>query len=143
MVASVEFLRTVAGVNGKTGAVGFCWGGGICNMLATRIPDLGASVPFYGSGSGSGCGKDQMRILQLHYASNDERINAGWPAYEAALKEAKVTHEAHTYPEHAARVPQRHHTALRRNGSQAGVDAYGGVFRKHLNGRRKLAAPIR
>jgi carboxymethylenebutenolidase len=98
MVAAVEFLRKLPSDTGKVGAVGFCWGGGICNLLATRIPDLGASVPFYGSQAPAADAPKIKCPLQLHYASNDERINAGWPAYEAALKEAKVNYEVHIYP---------------------------------------------
>ncbi|MBL8520017.1 MAG: dienelactone hydrolase family protein [Betaproteobacteria bacterium] len=98
MIAGVEYLRKLPSDTGKVGAVGFCWGGGICNMLATRIPDLGASAPFYGSQAPVADVPKIKCPLQLHYASNDERINAGWPAYEAALKEAKVTYEGHVYP---------------------------------------------
>jgi carboxymethylenebutenolidase len=98
MVAAVEYLRTLPNCTGKVGAVGFCWGGGICNMLATRIPDLGAAVPFYGSQAPAADAAKIKCPLQLHYAASDDRINAGWPAYEAALKEAKVSFEVFSYP---------------------------------------------
>jgi carboxymethylenebutenolidase len=98
MIAGVEYLRKLPSDTGKVGAVGFCWGGGICNMLATRVPELGASVPFYGSQAPAADAAKIRCPLQLHYASNDERINAGWPAYEAALKAAKVNYESHFYP---------------------------------------------
>ena len=77
--------------------VGFCYGGGICNMMAVRIPDLGASVPFYG---GQPAVEDVPRInapLLIHYAGLDERINAGWPAYEAALRANDKTYTMHMY----------------------------------------------
>jgi carboxymethylenebutenolidase len=77
--------------------VGFCYGGGIANFLATQLPDLAAAVPFYG---GQPPAADAAKIrspLLLHYAGSDERINAGWPAYEAALKAAGVPYEAHVY----------------------------------------------
>jgi carboxymethylenebutenolidase len=79
------------------GVVGFCFGGGISNWLATRMPDLGAAVPFYGRAAAV---EDVPRIkapLMIHYAGLDERINAGWPAYEAALKASKVRYTMHMY----------------------------------------------
>ncbi len=97
-VAAAKALKTVQGGNGKVGVVGFCYGGGIANELATRLPDLDAAVPFYG---GQPAPEDAARIkapLQLHYAGEDERINAGWPKYEEALKAAKVPYEVYVYP---------------------------------------------
>lgn len=84
--------------NGKVGVVGFCYGGSIANFLATQVPELRASVPFYG---GQPVVQDVPKIkaaLQIHYAGVDERINAGWPAYESALKAAGTNYEAHVYP---------------------------------------------
>lgn len=98
MVAGAHFLRTHAGCNGRLGAVGFCYGGGICNLLATRVPELLASVPFYG---GPAPAEDVPKIkaqLLIHYAGNDARVNAGWPAYETALKAAGVKYTMHMYP---------------------------------------------
>ena len=97
-VAAANYLKTRPDSTGKVGAVGFCFGGGMANHLATRIPDLAAAVPFYG---GQPNAADVPRIkspLLIHYAENDKRINDGWPAYEAALKEAKVPYEMHMYP---------------------------------------------
>lgn len=97
-IAAAGYLRALPQGNGKVGVVGFCYGGGISNFLATRIPDLAAAVPFYGAQPSA---EDAARIkapLLIHYAENDERINAGWPAYEKALKAAKVRYEAHVYP---------------------------------------------
>jgi carboxymethylenebutenolidase len=97
-VAAARYLQKLPEGNGKTGVVGFCYGGGIANLLATRLPDLGAAVPFYGNQPSAA---DAARIkapLLIHYAENDERINAGWPAYEAALKAAGVRYEAYIYP---------------------------------------------
>jgi len=84
--------------NGKVGVVGFCYGGGVANYLATRLPNLAAAVPFYGNQPPA---DDVARIkapLLIHYAEKDERINAGWPAYEKALKAAGVRYEAWIYP---------------------------------------------
>jgi carboxymethylenebutenolidase len=97
-VAAATYLKTRPDCTGKIGAVGFCYGGGIVNMLATRLPDLAAAVPFYG---GQPPAEDVAKIkapLLIHYAENDERINAGWPAYEAALKANNVKHEMFKYP---------------------------------------------
>ena len=95
--AAFEFLRGHDRSTGKVGAVGFCYGGGVCNALAVAYPDLAASVPFYGRQPAA---EDVPKIeapLMLHYAGLDERINAGWPAYEAALKANGKTYEAFVY----------------------------------------------
>lgn len=97
-VAAFGHLKTLPAGNGKVGAVGFCYGGGVVNYLAARLPDLAAGVPFYGPQVPAA---DAARIkapLLLQYAGADERINAGWPAYEAALKAAGVSYEAFVYP---------------------------------------------
>lgn len=97
-VAAAGYLKTLPEGNGKVGVVGFCYGGAVANFLATRIPDLAASVPFYGSQPPA---EDVVKIkapLLIHYAEKDERINAGWPKYEEALKSAGVKYEAHIYP---------------------------------------------
>jgi carboxymethylenebutenolidase len=97
-IAAANFLRGLPNCSGKIGAVGFCWGGGIVNMLATRLPDLVAGVPFYGVQPPADDTAKIKAELLIHYAANDERINAGWPAYEAALKAAKVKYEMFKYP---------------------------------------------
>jgi carboxymethylenebutenolidase len=97
-IAAASTLKSLPQGNGKVGAVGFCYGGGVANFLATRLPELGAAVPFYG---GQPPAEEAAKIkapLLLHYAGKDERINGGWPKYEAALKAANVRYEAHTYP---------------------------------------------
>jgi carboxymethylenebutenolidase len=97
-VAATKFLQTRPECTGKVGAVGFCYGGGIVNMLATKLPDLGAAVPFYGNQPSAEEAKNIKAPLLIHYAESDDRINAGWPAYEAALKAANVPHTMHKYP---------------------------------------------
>jgi carboxymethylenebutenolidase len=97
VVAAAAFLKARPDCTGKIGVVGFCWGGGIANMLATRLPDLGAAVPFYGNQPAA---EDVAKIkapLLIQYAETDQRINAGWPAYEAALKAANVPYTMHMY----------------------------------------------
>jgi carboxymethylenebutenolidase len=97
-LAAAAVLKTLPGGNGKVGVVGFCYGGGIANYLATQIPDLAAAVPFYGAQPSAA---DAARIkapLLLHYAGLDDRITSGWPAYETALKAAGVSYQAYIYP---------------------------------------------
>ena len=97
-VTAVSWLKARPETNGRVGAVGFCYGGGIVNMLATRVPDLLAGVAFYGSAPTL---EDVPKIkasLIIQSAETDERINAGWPAYEAALKAADVKYERFLYP---------------------------------------------
>lgn len=97
-IAAAELLQTHALSSGKVGVVGFCFGGGMANALAVRIPDvIVAAVPFYGRQPAR---EDVPKIkasLLLHYAELDRRINAGWPAYEEALKAAQVRYEAYMY----------------------------------------------
>jgi carboxymethylenebutenolidase len=97
-VTALGWLKARPETNGRVGAVGFCYGGGIVNMLATRSPDLLAGVAFYGSAPAL---EDVPKIkasLVIQSAENDERINAGWPAYQAALDAAKVKYERFLYP---------------------------------------------
>jgi carboxymethylenebutenolidase len=97
-VAAAGWLKARPETNGKIGAVGFCYGGGIVTFLATRLPDLSAGVAFYGSAPPL---EDVPKIkapLVIQSAEVDERINASWPAYEAALKAANVRYERHLYP---------------------------------------------
>ncbi len=97
-IAAAKLLQKHRLSNGKVGVVGFCYGGGVANTLAVRIPDvITAAVPFYGRQPAA---EDVPKIkgpLLLHYAELDKRINAGWPAYEAALKNSKVNYKAYTY----------------------------------------------
>ncbi len=98
LFAAAGFLRSRPECSGTIGAVGFCFGGGVVNALAVRMPDLAAAVPFYGTQPGAA---DTARIkapLLIHYAATDERINAGWPAYEAALKANGIKYQMHSYP---------------------------------------------
>ena len=98
LVAAAGYLKSRPECTGKIGAVGFCFGGGIVNLLAVRLPDLAAAVPFYGSQPAAADVAKIKAPLQIHYAETDERINAGWPAYEAALKANGVRYEMYMYP---------------------------------------------
>ena len=96
-VASAQWLMARADCTGKLGAVGFCYGGGEVHALATRLPELAAGVPFYGNHPSADLATRVKAPLLIHFAGIDERINASWPAYEAALKGAGVGHTAHQY----------------------------------------------
>ncbi len=98
-VAAAAFLKARPECTGKIGAVGFCYGGGMVNYLATRIgTDLSAGVPFYGSSPDVADVPKIRAPLMIQSAETDARINASWPAFEEALKAAKVTYERHLYP---------------------------------------------
>jgi carboxymethylenebutenolidase len=98
-VAAARFLKAHPACTGKIGAVGFCFGGSVVNMLAVRLgSDLAAAAPFYG---GQPRAEDVPKIkaeLLINYAEDDMRINAGWPAYEAALKANNVKYQTFFYP---------------------------------------------
>ncbi|RYY53951.1 MAG: dienelactone hydrolase family protein [Chitinophagaceae bacterium] len=97
-LAAYDYIRSHKDGNGKIGVTGFCYGGGIANMMAVRIPELAAAVPFYG---GQPATEDVPKIkapLLIHYAELDTRVNEGWPAYEAALKAGNKEYTAYIYP---------------------------------------------
>ena len=98
-VAATRFLQSHAACNGTVGVTGFCFGGGMSNYLAARLPDVvKAAVPYYGGQVAAEEARKIKGALLLHFAELDERVNAGWPAYEIALKAAGVSYEAHFYP---------------------------------------------
>ncbi|NUZ07345.1 dienelactone hydrolase family protein [Piscinibacter koreensis] len=97
-LAAATWLRARPDGNGKLGAVGFCYGGGVVHGLATRLPDLDAAVPFYGNTPPPDQAASVKAPLLVHLAAVDERINAAWPAYEKALKAAGADVEVHQYP---------------------------------------------
>ena len=96
-VTAAQVLKSRPECSGKFGAVGFCYGGGIVHMLSTRLPDLAAGVPFYGNHPAAADAAKVKAPLMIQFAGVDERINAAWPAYEAALKAAGANYVAHTY----------------------------------------------
>jgi carboxymethylenebutenolidase len=96
-VAAVEYLKTRPRSTGKVGVTGFCWGGGVTNQVAVNSPDVQAAVPFYGRQPAA---EDVPKIkasMLIHYAGDDERINAGIPEFEAALKEASIDYKIYMY----------------------------------------------
>jgi len=98
-IAAYNYLKSHDKCNGNVGVVGFCFGGWISNMMAVRLPDLGAAVPYYGRQPSD---EDAAKIkcpLLLQYGELDTRVNAGWPAFEAVLKANSIEHQAYIYPE--------------------------------------------
>lgn len=97
-IAAYDYLKQQKDCNGKVGVVGFCFGGGIANLMAVRIPDLAAAVPFYGAQPPLDEVPKIKAPLLLHYAGLDTHVNEGWPAYEAALKANGKEYTAYIYP---------------------------------------------
>jgi carboxymethylenebutenolidase len=97
-IAATAWLKARPETNGKIGAVGFCYGGGMVNFLATQVPELAAGVAFYGSSPNVEDVPKIKAALIIQSAEVDERINASWPAFETALKAANVRYERHLYP---------------------------------------------
>ena len=97
-LAAAKVLKERPECSGKYGAVGFCFGGGMVHFLSTRLPDLAAGVPFYGNHPAVEDAAKVKAPLLIHFAAVDERINAAWPGYEAALKAAGARYTAHQYP---------------------------------------------
>src|SRR5215471_17390946 len=98
MIAAAQWLHARPETNGNLGAVGFCYGGGIVNMLATQVPELMAGVPFYGSAPNLDDVPKIKAAMLIQSAEVDERINASWPAYEDALKKGNVRYQRFQYP---------------------------------------------
>ena len=97
-IAAYKYLKSHKDCNGKIGGVGFCFGGWISNMMAVKLPELGAAVPYYGRQPSD---EDAAKIkppLLLQYAELDTRVNAGWPAFETVLKANNIAYEAFMYP---------------------------------------------
>ncbi|MFT5370019.1 MAG: carboxymethylenebutenolidase [Candidatus Latescibacterota bacterium] len=97
-IAAAQFLKSHPKCSGKVGVVGFCFGGGMANTLAVKIPDvISAAVPFYGRQPAAEDVPKIKAAVLVQNAGLDERVNAGWPAYEEALKEAGIEYTQHNY----------------------------------------------
>ncbi|MBM3600981.1 MAG: dienelactone hydrolase family protein [Alphaproteobacteria bacterium] len=133
MVNSARYLKAHSLSSGKLGVTGFCWGGGTTNFLAATLgADMHAGVPFYGPAADTASVPNIKSPLLVQYAENDERINAMWPAYEAALKAAKVPYEMHVYPGtqhgfHNNSTPRYHEAS-----AKLAWDRTIAFFKKHL-----------
>lgn len=97
-MAAFEYLKKHPSCNGKVGVVGFCFGGWISNMMAVKLPELKAAVPYYGRQPSDDDAKNIKTPLLLQYADLDKRVNEGWPAFETVLKATNCVYEAHFYP---------------------------------------------
>ncbi len=97
-IAAFNYLKSHPDCTGKIGVVGFCFGGWISNMMAVKVPDLGAAVPFYGGQPSAEEVPSINAPLLLQFAELDKRVNAGWPDYEQALKDNKKEYTAYMYP---------------------------------------------
>jgi len=129
-----NYLKTRKDSNGNFGCVGFCWGGGMSNTLAVNVPELKAAVAFYGRQAAAADVPKIKAAVQLHYAALDERINAGIPAYEQALKDNKINYELYMYPDvnhafHNDTAPTRYNEAAAKLAWQRTID----FFKKHLD----------
>ncbi len=98
-IAAYETLKADPRCSGKIGVVGFCFGGWISNMMAVKVPELGAAVPYYGRQPDADSVPQIQAPLLIHYAGLDTRVNEGWPAYEEALKKHNKEYTAHIYPD--------------------------------------------
>ena len=98
-IAAFEYLKAHPKCTGKVGVVGFCFGGWISNMMAVKVPDLSAAVPFYGGQPSAESVPEINAPLLLHFAGLDNRVNEGWPAYEEALKKYNKEYTAYMYPD--------------------------------------------
>jgi carboxymethylenebutenolidase len=96
-IAATAWLKGRADCTGKVAVVGFCFGGGVANMLATRVPDLAGAVPFYGGAPSADEVKNIKCPMLVHHAEKDERLIAAWPAHEEALKANKIQYEGFVY----------------------------------------------
>ena len=135
MVNSARFVKAHEMSSGKLGATGFCWGGGTTNFLATELgEELNAGAPFYGSAAATDRVPQIRAAIQVHYAEDDQRVNAMRPEYEEALKANGVTYEMHTYPGtrhgfHNYSTPRYHPEA-----AQQAWDRMVAFFGEHLAG---------
>ncbi len=125
-----DYLTTRKDTNGKFGCVGFCWGGAMANSLAVELPNLKAAVAFYGRQPDAASTAKIKSAVQLHYGGLDERVNAGIPAYEAALKENKVNYEIYIYEGanhafHNDTAPTRYNEVAAKLAWQRTIDFWG------------------
>ncbi len=131
-LAAANHLKSMPEVNGKVGATGFCFGGGAVNFIATRMPELGAGVPFYGGAPDIADVPNIKAPLLINYADDDADTNGQWPAYEAALKAAGKKYEMYRYP--GTMHGFNNDTTPRFNAAQAKIawDRTIAFFNKHL-----------
>ncbi len=132
-INAFDYLKTRKDFNGNVGCVGFCWGGAMSNNLAVNVPSLKAAVAFYGRQPAAADVSKIKAAVQLHYGGLDERVNAGIPAYEEALKQNNITYELYNYEGvnhafHNDTAPARYNEAAAKLAWQRSMD----FFKKHL-----------
>ena len=130
-IAAAGYARTLEGGNGRVGAVGFCWGGGMVNVLAEKVPELQVAVPFYGAAPPLGEVPAIKARLLLFFADRDERINASLAGLRGGAEGRRRAVRGLQVPRHRARLQQRHHAALRQAGGRPGVGAHRLDLRPH------------
>lgn len=131
-IAAYNYLKSHENCDGSVGVVGFCFGGWISNMMAVRLPDLGAAVPYYGRQPDD---EDAAKIkapLLLQYGALDTRVNAGWPAFEKVLKENDIEHQAYIYPEVNHGFHNNTTPRYDKEASELSWDRTIAFFKKHL-----------
>ncbi|PKO26864.1 MAG: carboxymethylenebutenolidase [Betaproteobacteria bacterium HGW-Betaproteobacteria-9] len=131
-IAAAGALKGRSDCSGRIGVVGFCYGGGVAHHLSTQLPDLGAAVPFYGNHPPAEDAAQVKAPLLIHFAGIDERINAAWPTYEAALKTAGVRYLAHLYPGTQHGFHNDTTPRYDANAAQLAWERTLGFFRQHL-----------
>jgi carboxymethylenebutenolidase len=132
-INAFDYLATRKDYNGNAGCVGFCWGGAMANSLAVKLPALKAAVAFYGRQPAAEDVKNIKAAVQLHYGGLDERVNAGIPAYEEALKKNNITYELYMYEGvnhafHNDTAPTRYNEAAAKLAWQRSID----FLKKHV-----------
>ena len=133
IVNSARFIKAHATSSGKLGATGFCWGGGAVNFVATELGgDLQAGVPFYGDAPDTDHVSNIKASLLFHFADNDPRINAMWPAFETALKSAGVSYEMHMYPGTQHGFHNNSTPRYKEDAAKLSWDRTVAFFKKHL-----------
>lgn len=131
-IAAAGALKSRPECSGRIGVVGFCYGGGMAHHLSTQLPDLAAAVPFYGNHPPAEDAAKVRAPLLIHFAGIDERINAAWPTYEAALKAAGARYLAHQYPGTQHGFNNDTTPRYDANAAQLAWERTLGFFRQHL-----------
>ena len=131
LLAAARYLKGVPGGNGKVGAVGFCWGGGMVNLLATRLPELAAAVPFYGAAPPAESVAAIQAPLLLMFADNDDNVNRDLAGLRGGAEGRRQALRGASLSGHAARLQQRHDAALRRRRRRPGLAAHGRLLQPH------------
>ena len=133
MLNSARYLKAHQLSTGKLGVTGFCWGGSTTNYVAVTLgTDMHAGVPLYGAAAETSGVRSIKAPLLIHYAENDERINAMWPAFKTALNATGVPHEMHKYPGTQHGFHNNYDAALGRARRQARLDRTIAHFMKYL-----------